>query len=801
MTAAALSPSIEYLENGVTLAFAVPFRFLDASHLQVKRIASNGTVTVLAQGSAWSATGGTTDAGGTVTLVASVATARLKIRRVTPRAQPTDYATNDTFPAESHEAALDRLTLIAQEADVATADLAARALAVPEGETIAALGNVAARASKVFAFGAAGEFAPISLLFPTEGPKVGDMAVTLEQFGGGPLVLNNTTAIQTAIAFCVASGISEIRLGLGTYGYRTAARTSDPGVYDTQLDGFALRVPAGLHLRITGTGRDKTILKQLSVNGNSNNTDWQVVSGKVWRGNGILIEGLAAAPAARALAGGVTLRDLTFDGGVAYGASATAGQAGATYPANTATGQGWDITHKAIAAQADKYTDHIRLYNARLTGWGGECTYQGGTDKHIELTILDSFIDETNGDAINPCCELVDIRGLVISRAFQAMEGWTGRAGGFIQLSAYNCFTAGPMQGGKPGAGTYSTYYAPTRYADGLLPLGTVHLTLVKCGAQYTGSFLTGTIDVVDGTASVGEVAVFADGVRDTDLEFSLTCDTINVVTALTISGGNVAGVQLTDTLRLRVTCGRTKEAQAAGRVITYPIRWTGSLGPDIYIEAGILDAASPPQQSASIPAYPPAFVSMVAPGTSVGLATWNVETTPTIIPQGPVIYLTSTAASGAFAGTLSETNAQPGQILELRNSSATKAFAITSSSNGAVGREAVIPPFFTAHYRYSPQGFWLLIDAPPVLKGTATIDIPAMAINAVSAEQTITVLGARVGMPATVAATAAISANVEVIGVYVSAVDTVKFRLRDVTGAGYDPANAVYSATVGNFS
>lgn len=134
MTTAALAPSIEYLENGVGLAFAVPFRFLTAAHLQAKRIAADGTVTTLTLGVHYSVVGGSTDAGGTLTLFASTAGARLKIRRVTSRAQATDYGTTDTFPAETHEAALDRLSLVDQEIDVDVADIRARGVFAPEGQ-------------------------------------------------------------------------------------------------------------------------------------------------------------------------------------------------------------------------------------------------------------------------------------------------------------------------------------------------------------------------------------------------------------------------------------------------------------------------------------------------------------------------------------------------------------------------------------------------------------------------------------------------------------------------------------------
>lgn len=116
MTVAAIAPIISYIEDGATLAFSVPFRFLAGSDLVVSRTVA-GVETTLTYPAQWSAVGGASDAGGTVTLGTSVAGATLVIRRQTPLAQQTDYTATDRFPAESHERALDRAMLIAQEQD------------------------------------------------------------------------------------------------------------------------------------------------------------------------------------------------------------------------------------------------------------------------------------------------------------------------------------------------------------------------------------------------------------------------------------------------------------------------------------------------------------------------------------------------------------------------------------------------------------------------------------------------------------------------------------------------------------
>jgi hypothetical protein len=181
MTVAALAPSAAYLENGVTLAFAAPFRFLSAAHLEVKRVSAAGVVTTLVHAVDYTVTGGASDAGGTVTLGASVAGATLKIRRVTPRAQQTDYATGDTFPAESHEAALDRQMLIDQEQDVKIDDTAARALLVPEGETANVL--PARQNGKFVATDAGGQF-----IFASGTGADGALRADLAASGGSALV-------------------------------------------------------------------------------------------------------------------------------------------------------------------------------------------------------------------------------------------------------------------------------------------------------------------------------------------------------------------------------------------------------------------------------------------------------------------------------------------------------------------------------------------------------------------------------------------------------------------------------------
>lgn len=120
MTVSTTSSRVRYAGDGSTTDFPVPYGFIDASDLEViARSIGDGAETTLVLGVDYTATGG---AGGTGTVHASTApdaSQEWVIGRATARTQETDYTANDPFPAETHERALDRLTMIAQEQDEA----------------------------------------------------------------------------------------------------------------------------------------------------------------------------------------------------------------------------------------------------------------------------------------------------------------------------------------------------------------------------------------------------------------------------------------------------------------------------------------------------------------------------------------------------------------------------------------------------------------------------------------------------------------------------------------------------------
>jgi hypothetical protein len=121
LTVSTTTSRADYNGNGTTTAFAVPFYFLDQTHLTVLRTQiSTGVITTLALTTNYTVTGAGNPAGGTVTcLVAPTADQKLSILRNVPLTQLNTYVPNDPFPAASHERALDQLTMEVQQLDEA----------------------------------------------------------------------------------------------------------------------------------------------------------------------------------------------------------------------------------------------------------------------------------------------------------------------------------------------------------------------------------------------------------------------------------------------------------------------------------------------------------------------------------------------------------------------------------------------------------------------------------------------------------------------------------------------------------
>jgi hypothetical protein len=126
MTIVATETRVEYTGDGSTEDFTVPFRFLEDEHLAVYVDGELQTLTTH-----YTVSGEDDAEGGEVSFVdAPDADADIVIELDMDIEQPVDYARNDSFPAETHERALDRGTLTVLQ----LSSLVARAMRLPKGE-------------------------------------------------------------------------------------------------------------------------------------------------------------------------------------------------------------------------------------------------------------------------------------------------------------------------------------------------------------------------------------------------------------------------------------------------------------------------------------------------------------------------------------------------------------------------------------------------------------------------------------------------------------------------------------------
>lgn len=106
---------IQYYGDGTTTSFPIPFDFLDNDHIFVEETDTlSELVSVYTQGTDFTITGG--DPGTHVSISPALpSTTRIRIYRSTPVSQAIDYTAGGKFLNETHEQALDKITLILQE--------------------------------------------------------------------------------------------------------------------------------------------------------------------------------------------------------------------------------------------------------------------------------------------------------------------------------------------------------------------------------------------------------------------------------------------------------------------------------------------------------------------------------------------------------------------------------------------------------------------------------------------------------------------------------------------------------------
>lgn len=271
MTVASAINRVSYAGDGVTVGFPVPFRFIENGHLDVRLRSTAGVENLLVLGTHYSVTGADVPAGGTLTMLSAPATGEvLVIRRVVPLVQAVDYVANDRFPAETHERALDWLTMAAQQ----QAEAQQRVLAISSTDgpyPLPALPGLSGRAGRLLAFDDAGS--------PVAGPTTGAVELALQAIvpglepGALPAVASRA-ALRALPKAGLADGDVVQTLGLlsagdgggGAYRWSASSLALDDGglVLETDEGGAGrwLSMRTGMALTVTvGSGGTFATLK------------------------------------------------------------------------------------------------------------------------------------------------------------------------------------------------------------------------------------------------------------------------------------------------------------------------------------------------------------------------------------------------------------------------------------------------------------------------------------------------------------------------------------------------------------
>lgn len=116
MTVSSEQSQVPYVGDGSTKIFPIPFYFLENTHIKITMVDLLGNSIPLVQNIDYTVSGAGNQTGGSATLsVAPPNLTSILIYRLVPATQLTDYQPNDDFPAESHERALDKLTMLVQQ--------------------------------------------------------------------------------------------------------------------------------------------------------------------------------------------------------------------------------------------------------------------------------------------------------------------------------------------------------------------------------------------------------------------------------------------------------------------------------------------------------------------------------------------------------------------------------------------------------------------------------------------------------------------------------------------------------------
>jgi hypothetical protein len=212
MSVSTATSKVQYTLSSGAQALPVTFYFLDDAHVQAF-VDRSGVPLELVLNTDYTLTGAGDTTGGTLTTIAGtaadlVATDKVTIRRNVPITQLVNYVYNDSFPAETHEQALDKLTMICQVLNEAL-DRTIQYPATEVGATSQLLPSATTRANAVLTFDEDGVPDVLSKQELIDDLSLLDPAVTIGTAGRALLALESIATMELLGRTSAGSGNAE----------------------------------------------------------------------------------------------------------------------------------------------------------------------------------------------------------------------------------------------------------------------------------------------------------------------------------------------------------------------------------------------------------------------------------------------------------------------------------------------------------------------------------------------------------------------------------------------------------------
>jgi len=143
------------------------------------------------------------------------------------------------------------------------------------------------------------------------------------------------------------------------------------------------------NVALVGAWRGGTTISCKVAGGRDPNSNWEVLSGKVWRGNGIALVG--------ATISNVSIRGVRLTGNSprdlatrpVWGPGTPSGE---SFPANVGTGDGWDITNKGVMVGDGTTRTNVTIEDCEIDSFRGECVYYGGSSGNQNMLVRRSVV-------------------------------------------------------------------------------------------------------------------------------------------------------------------------------------------------------------------------------------------------------------------------------------------------------------------------------------------------------------------------------------------------------------------------